>query len=172
MAKKKPPREEPDEGIDSPPYPHMPTANSLYEQLVKLRDWVMRSRPELNRSAGQEVVPSVREFPDRAAYLAQPIPRQMQHINYMQTLRKQWDHLLCLYEGAWNCTSCVQQKAMMVQSAAIILNDAFTQEETREARANKIKEDMQRAFEERMEAFNQFLEYRGYGKKGKDEEEG
>lgn len=144
--------------IESPPWIGEVSAQMLYDRLELLRKWVMHYRAEINRSLGQDMIPAVREFPEKKAYLCLPVRVQMEHIGYAQLLRKQWDHLVAVYEDAWDCQACARQRAALVQHAALILNDAFTPYEIREAREQQGKEKWERAIKKLMERFDNLFE--------------
>lgn len=152
----------PEQDIVSPPFPRgSPPAAQLYNTMQELRDWVLANR-EAVADAGQVPVP--RELPELRVFTQLGVVTHFSHIAYLRQLREAWDHLVREYEDAWDCRACLQQRAVLVAGAAHFLNEAFLDNETREARAHTAIKRMQR-FGER---FQKFVE-RVMGDAGEDE---
>jgi hypothetical protein len=145
--------------IDSPPYPgEGSNGDVLLGHLKKLRKWVVTQREAMNETVGQEVVPDVREIPDKRAYTSQPVATQYEHLLVLRRLREEWDHLIRCYEDDWNCKTCVRAQAVLMQSAAVLLNTAFTPYEVREMEAHRNTERMHRTYERVREFCRKFME--------------
>ena len=141
------------EDVESPPYPgDGSNADVLFNAFKALRKWVMHYRDDMNMMTCQEIVPNVIELPDKKAYTSQPVCTQFNHLLFMRRIREEWDHLVRIYEEDWNCKACNRAKVMLVQTAAMLINGAFTPFEVREARNQQDLEHMQRSFE-RLAAF-------------------
>lgn len=133
------------------------TANGLFNYLKDLRKWVLFYRDDINRAVSQEIIPLVIDIPDKKAYLSQPVMTQYQHLMLVRHIREQWDHLIRLYEDDWTCKPCVQGRLMLLEAAAILLNDAFTPYEVREAKQQHHVENIQRSFERLTEFFRKIM---------------
>ncbi len=157
-----------DQDIQSPPYPNEGVnPDGLFNMLKALKTWVLTYRDGLNAEIGQDLVPTVRELPDKKAYTTQPIPTQWGHFLFIRALREAWDHLVRTYEDDWDDKACVRQRIMLVQSAAVLLNSAFTPFEHREARKQKDMEELQQMFQRIHQAVVKQMEHKRY-----DPEEG
>jgi len=147
------------EEITSPPFPNMVSGGGLYDKLRELREWVEGYREALNDEAGQAVIPAVAEFPEKKMYVQyQPVPVQFYHWSHLRQIRREWDILLQNYEDAWNCKPCIRQRVMLVQQAALLLNGAFMDPETREAKQQAEQERMQRSFERLMAHYKNIMD--------------
>jgi hypothetical protein len=89
--------------------------------------------------------------------MMQPVMAQFQHFSVLQKIRGMWDALVREYEEEWDSKFCVRQQLMLVQTAAITFNDAFTPFEVQEARSQKQQERMQRKFEKLREYMESLL---------------
>lgn len=149
--------------IDSPPYPsEISTADVLFNLLKDVRRWTMAQRDGLNRELGQDLIPKVAPFPkDKVAYLSQPVTVQFRHFLFLRHLREGWDHVLRSFEGDWDSPQCVRHRALLVQHAAIVLNDAFVSPEIREMRAQEDQDELQRAFDRLMKGVFKLMEPEG-----------
>lgn len=133
--------------IESPPYPsETVNADVLYETLRTLRSWVIQYRDEHNKAVGQDVIPTVKELPDRRAYTSQPIISQWSHLLVVRHVRESWDHLVRSYEDDWDDPDCARQRVMLLQATAILLNNAFIPQEYREARKMQELDELQQLF--------------------------
>jgi hypothetical protein len=135
------------EDIESPPYPNEGTTpDGLYNALTGLKKWVDTYRDPLNREVGQDVIPSVKKLPERSAYLAQPVLSLFSHFLMVRRMRENWDHIVRNYETSWHEPMCVRQRVVLVQSAAVLLNGAFTPFEYRETMRRSELEELQAQF--------------------------
>lgn len=151
----------PSDDIDSPPYPsEAVNPLLLYNHLRALRKWVEDARPEHNKAAGKAVIPAPKPLPDKAAYTGQPVPTMMGHFLFLRRLRESWDHLVRTHEYAdeWNTKACVKKRVMLLQAAAVLLNNAFTPHEHREAMKAREMERLQQTFERLNQAMLDFME--------------
>lgn len=122
------------EDLHSPPYPGDGTNPALlFKYLGELSEWVNLYRQTLNEGAGVEIIPALRTMPAWTIYQAQPVPVMWSHFIVMRRIREEWDHLVRQYEDAWDCTACARQRIVLVQTAALMFNDAFVSYEQREA---------------------------------------
>jgi len=143
----------------SPPYPgEACTTENLYKYLGDLRDWVLNYRDGLNAIVGAEAIPAVHPLGKKPAYLSQPVTQLFSHLMFIRKLREEWDHIVRLYEDDWDDKHCIRARVVLVQTAAIQLNEAFVPQEVREARAQKHTERMQRAFESLGNLFSKMTE--------------
>lgn len=148
------------EEVRSPPYPgEGSTTDLLYANLQGLRSWVLHYRTALNEEVGEQTIPAVKKLPDKKAYVFQPVMTQYQHLMLLRRIREEWDHLVRSYEDAWDCPPCVRRRAMLVQSAAVLLNGAFVPYEVREAHQQKDLERMQRSFERLTELLRKVMDH-------------
>jgi hypothetical protein len=135
------------EDIDSPPYPNEGvTPHGMYATLDSLKTWVDTYRGALNAEVGTEVIPYVKPLPDVRSYLSQPIMSLFSHMILVRRLRENWDHVVRNFETGWRDHMCVRQRVILVQSAAVILNSAFTSFEYRETRRQGELEALQNEF--------------------------
>lgn len=147
------------EDIESPPYPGEGTnTDVLYNLLRALKKWVTTYRARHNKAICQDLIPTVRDFPDKKAYLAQPVLTQMHHLTFLRRVREEWDHLVRTYEHDWDNPTCVRARVMMLQAAAVLLNSAFVPFEVREMEAQREPQRLQRVFERLTDALKQHLE--------------
>lgn len=148
------------EDVESPPYPtEGTTAQGLFNCMKALRKWVLYYRDAINEAVGQEMIPSLVEIPNKAAYLTQPVFTHYQHMMLIRHVREEWDHLIRSYENDWTCKPCVQSRTMLIQCAAVLFNGAFTPFEVREAKSQQQHaEQMQRAFEGLMALFSKIMD--------------
>src|ERR1019366_10131086 len=136
------------EDLLSPPFPGDGTSvAAMYNYFCELRKWVVHYRDSLNSYAGQEIIPEVILLPRISIYTSQPIPVMWSHFMTMRRVREEWDMLIRIYEAAWDCPPCLRSQVMLVQTAAIIINNAFTPNELREMREQQDMHRMQRGFE-------------------------
>lgn len=149
------------EDIESPPYPsEAANPDVLYNHLKSLKGWVEKYRGSHNKSVGKALIPNVKDLPDRKAYTGQPVSVMMGHFLFLRRLRESWDHLLRTYEyeNDWDTKACLRQRVMMLQSASVLLNNAFTPQEHREAMAKRDTERMQGMFEKLTETLHEYME--------------
>jgi len=136
-----------DDDILSPPYPSDGiSADGLYQILKELKKWVNKYRDAHNKEIGQELIPLVKDLPDKKAYIGQPIMTQWGHLLLLRRIRESWDDLIRNYESDWDDKLCIRHRVLMLQSAAILLNNAFMPYEHREARQQRELEEMQNMF--------------------------
>lgn len=120
--------------IQSPPYPsETATADALYSNIAALRKWVVAYRDQHNTAVGRLVVPALKKLPARDAYGYQPLKVQFFHLLFLRRVREQWDRLVRTYEDDWDDKRCVQQRALLLVSAAMVVNTAGLSTEQREA---------------------------------------
>lgn len=137
----------PPEDIESPPYPSESTApGGLYNALSELKNWVEKYRDAMNAAVGQEIIPSVKPLADRSAYIYQPVLSLFSHLVVCRRIRERWDHLVRTYESSWDEPMCVRQRALLLQSATLMLNSATTPVEYRETRRQLELEELQQMF--------------------------
>jgi hypothetical protein len=135
------------EEIESPPYPgEGVNPDGLYNALSQLKTWVDTYRGPLNEEVGQDVIPVVKPLPNKAAYLCQPVLSLFSHMILVRRMREGWDHIVRNFESTWHDRMCVRQRVVLVQSAAVMLNGAFTPFEYRETRRQSELEDLQGQF--------------------------
>jgi len=135
------------EDIESPPYPNEGVnPDGLFNTMGALRVWVLKYRDTHNALIGQDLIPSVKDLPNKKAYTTQPVITQYTHLLLIRRMREGWDHLVRNYEDDWDDKMCVRQRVVMLQSAALLLNSAFTPYEHREARRQRELEDLQQQF--------------------------
>lgn len=145
--------------LTSPPYPgEACTVDLLYKHLGDLREWVLDLRDGLNAIAGQEIIPAVKPIGKKPAYAAQPVLQHFQHLMFMRKVREEWDHVVRLYEDDWDDKHCIRARLMLVQAAAVQLNEAFVPQEVREARAQQHMERVQQAFTNLGAMFSKMME--------------
>jgi hypothetical protein len=152
-----------EDDVESPPYPsEISTADVLFNLLKEVRRWTMAQREALNRELGQELIPKVAPFPkDKTAYLSQPVLTQFRHFLFLRRLREGWDHVLRMFEGEWSAPQCIRHRAVLIQHAAVTLNDAFVSPEVREMRAQEAQEELQRAFDRLIKGVFNLMEPEG-----------
>lgn len=139
----------------TPPYPgEGATLDNMYKYLGDLRAWVLAHRDGLNAAAGRELIIEPRPLPAKSAYAIQPISYLAQHFLVLRRIREAWDDLIRRYEDDWNDKHCVRARIVLVQVAAIQVNEAFVPPEVREARQEEFIQQLQRSFE----AFNRRFE--------------
>lgn len=132
-----------------PPYPsESATADRIYAHLAELRDWVAAGRDEANASVGHDVVPKARGLPRRESYVTQPVLEQFRHYMVLRVIREQWDRLVRDFADCWGSKSAIAGRAMIMQTACVVLGEAFVPREVREAASVKYMEGIQRAFVE------------------------
>jgi hypothetical protein len=135
------------EDIESPPYPNEGVnPDGLYNMLGKLKEWVDLYKDDLNKEVGQDIIPVVKALPNKKAYLIQPVLGMFSHLILIRRIREQWDNVVRNYEDSWDHKMCVRQRVVIVQSAAMMLNSAFTPFEHREARRQSELEELQQQF--------------------------
>lgn len=131
--------------IISPPYPGEGTNPDLmFKYLADLAAWVSEYREDLNEAVGRDIIPAVPPFPAKSVYLAQPISIMWYHFIVMRRVREEWDHLVRTYEDAWDCGACGRQRLVLVQTAAVLLGNAFISFEQREAMQEREVEQIER----------------------------
>lgn len=137
----------PVEDIESPPYPNEGVnPDGLYNVLKQLKKWVETYRTGHNAAVGQDIIPTIKKLPDKAAYTTQPVLTQYAHLLLVRRMRENWDHLVRTYEDDWDDKMCVRQRVVLLQSSALLLNSAFTPYEYREARRQKELDELQATF--------------------------
>ncbi len=147
------------EDIESPPYPsEWANPDGLYNTMRQLRKWVGTYRPSHNAIIGQDLIPAVKELPDKKAYAAQPVPTMYMHLRFVRRFRESWDHLVRTYEDDWDDKLCVRQRIVLLQSAALLLNNAFTPYEYREAKRQSELENLQQQFSRLQDALTKEME--------------
>lgn len=149
------------DNIESPPYPgHGSNPDVLYNHLKALRKWVEAYRGEHNKAVGKAVVPALREFPDKKAYVSQPVTVMMGHYLFLRRLRESWDHLVRTYEfeADWASRMCLRQRVLLLQAAAVTLNNAFTPQEHREAAEQRNLNQIHQMFERLSENLAEYME--------------
>ena len=163
------------DGITSPPYPRT-TANSfgLYNRTFELRNWVVEETENL-----------VDEIPDTVAgRLKQPeeIPAITmwenvsvadKHDTYlkMRFIREKWDQIIRQYEDAWDSNAALNARFLLIEFSISVLNDAFVDPETKEAREHKLMEQANKQMRFIQETIGRAMQHEDFfGGEGPEEE--
>lgn len=151
------------EDVESPPYPSGgANPDSLYLTLKTLRQWVQTYRDVHNEVVGREVIPPVGDIPDRAAYVSQPVTVMFGHWKLLRNFREMWDHVVRVFDTDWGNQLCVQQRVVILQASAILINNAFVPYEHREATRQSEFAAMQRQFEAVQRMLAEHMELKTY----------
>lgn len=130
-----------------PPYPdeHV-SARGLYDQLVLLRRWVLLHRTNHNEMLGRPLIPVVKPLPDFTNYLAQSLQTQFGHLLVLRRLREGWDHLIRSNTCSWSEPKFLEQRVLVLQAAAVLLNDCGLPTERRELQQERGLVELQNVF--------------------------
>lgn len=133
------------EDIESPPYPNEgTTADGLLASLKKLKDWVNTYRVPHNEAVTQELIPVVKDIPQKKTYLSLPVYVMVSHLLFLRKVRERWDYLVRTYENDWDDEMCLRQRVMLLASSAVLLNNGFVPHEQREFRKRTELDECQR----------------------------
>jgi len=151
------------EDVESPPFPaaHV-NCDGLYVALRALREWVLTYRDKHNALVGQEIIAPVLAMPSREVYTHQAVVSMSAHWKLMRRFRELWDEIVRNFENDWSNAVCVRQRVVVLQSAAILINNAFVPFEHREINGEREFEIMQ----QQMDAATQLLHQRSEDRNG------
>lgn len=159
------------EDVESPPFPGPGvTPDGMYTTLRALREWILTYRDKHNALIGQQVIAPVEVLPTREVYTYQAVVSMHGHWQLMRRFREVWDAIVRNFENDWNNPICVRERVTILQSAVILVNNAFVPFEQREALREREFEAMQKQMDAATSLLQQRLEDRNSGttKKEKD----
>lgn len=154
------------EEITSPPYPR-PTVTSaqLYRDLQALWDWTVDEQRSLRELITGPMADLLNDMPDALNIPPESPPTSVwEHVSvldkylvlvHMRMIREEWDAVIRDHEDSWDSRNALEKRLSLIHVSRYVLEDAFTDPETREARHEKARRVMLKRLRKERERWKQ-----------------
>ncbi len=122
-------------GRQSPPFPlDSDNAEKVHARLCLLYDWLEANRPVVNKFVGKECVAPGKPPAPLVVHLNLPVPRLMQLMQAMGSIREAWDTIVRSHEESWGSDKMKDVLHTLLHAASSLLDGAYLSDEMREAK--------------------------------------